>query len=65
MGLLMTEERIYTVREVAERLRVHPKTVRKLIARGELMSFKVLGEYRIKQGALDQFMREKTQDQQP
>jgi excisionase family DNA binding protein len=53
----MTEERIYTVAEVAERLRVHPKTVRKMIADGDLDAFSVRSEYRIRQGALDKLMR--------
>jgi len=55
----MAEEIIYTVKEVAERLRIAPKTVRKMIADGELRYFVVRGEYRIRQSALDEVMKDR------
>jgi len=55
----MTEETFYTIKEIADRLRVNPRTVRKMIAEGEIEAIKVRDEYRISQGALDDFMRRK------
>jgi excisionase family DNA binding protein len=55
----MTDEKIYTVKEVAAILRVAPKTVRKMIAAGEIRAFSVRDEYRIKQSALDAVMQER------
>lgn len=56
---LMTDEQLYTVKEIAAILRVHEQTVRQLIKDGELAAFKVRSEYRIRQSALDEFMRGK------
>lgn len=53
----MTDERIYTVQEVADRLRIKPQTVRKMITDGELLAFKVRDEWRIKSGDLDKIMQ--------
>lgn len=47
------EQQIYTVNEVAQLLRVHPRTVRNMIRDGELEAFMVRSEYRITQSALD------------
>ena len=58
-ALSMTDEKIYTVKEVAEKLRVAPITVRRMIAAGELRAFTVRDEYRIRQSALDAVMRDK------
>ncbi len=66
MALVYMDERVYTTSEVAEIIRVHPKTVRKMIRRGQLDAFKVLDEYRITQSALDELMRrqpKKAEDQ--
>jgi excisionase family DNA binding protein len=60
MSVTMTEK-IYTVREVAEFLRVTPRTVWKMISEGELEAFKVRGDYRINQSALDALMRKRPQ----
>ncbi len=49
----MAEEKIYTVNEVAEILRVTPRTVRRMIADGQIDYFKVRDEYRIRQSAID------------
>ena len=53
----MTRERIYTVNEIAEIIRLTPRTVRRMIVRGELAAFVVSGEYRIKQSDLDRLMK--------
>ncbi len=49
----MAEEKIYTVNEVAEILRVTPRTVRRMIADGQIDYFMVRDEYRIRQSAID------------
>jgi excisionase family DNA binding protein len=55
-------ERLYTVREVAEYLRVSERLVRYWIERGELVAF-IAGKrgYRIRQSALDDYVRSKEQ----
>ncbi len=58
MGRAMTEERVYTIKEVASIVHVHPMTIYRMIKSGELPSFKVRGEHRIKQSALDRLMTE-------
>jgi len=55
----MTQERIYTVTEIAEILRLTPRTVRRMIVSGELDAFMVRGEYRIRKSALDALMQKK------
>ncbi len=53
----MTEEKVYTTKEVAEIIRAHHKTVQRLIHRGDLEAFTIGDEYRITQSSLDRFMR--------
>jgi excisionase family DNA binding protein len=55
-SITMTAEKIYTVNEIAEILRVTARTVRKMIADGEIDSFRVRDEYRIRQSALDAYI---------
>ena len=57
--LTMTEERLYTVTEVAKILRVSPRTVRNMIRDKELAAFMIRDEWRIRQSALDEIMRER------
>ena len=70
MGATMTEEKIYTVRQVADILQVHPRTIRRMIARGEIRAFTIGDDYRIRQSALEAVMQEidrrdqKSEDQQ-
>lgn len=54
----MTEEKIYTVKEVATILRVTVRTIRAMIADKQLDAFLVRDEYRIKGSELERFMRE-------
>ena len=55
---------IYCAKEVAEILKVHPQTVRKLIERGELESFKIGNDYRVTAQALADFCRPKEDKQE-
>ena len=52
----MTEERLLTVQEAADWLRVNPRTIRKMIQEGRLTAYRVggalSGEYRIAESAL-------------
>jgi excisionase family DNA binding protein len=56
----MTEERLLTVREVAERLRSSPETVRRWLRQGKLRGFRPGGTklgYRVPEGELQRFLR--------
>jgi len=53
----MQPDKMLTVDEVADQLRVHPRTVRQWIAKGELIAFDTGRGYRIKQSDLDEFIR--------
>jgi len=48
-------KQLYTVEEVAERLNLHVKTVRKFIRDGRLLAKRIGKEYRITRTALDEF----------
>jgi excisionase family DNA binding protein len=57
----MTEERLLTVREVAERLRSSPETVRRWLRQGKLRGFRPGGTklgYRVAESELVRFLRE-------
>jgi excisionase family DNA binding protein len=51
-------ERHYTTRELAERLSVHPETIRREAARGRLRSVRVAAERRYAQSAVEEWLRE-------
>ena len=57
----MTEQRLLTVREVAERLRASPETVRRWLRQGRLRGFRPGGTklgYRVPEGELQRFFAE-------
>jgi excisionase family DNA binding protein len=56
---IMTDERIFTLDQVCQRLGFHRQTVIKFIAEGELTASKLGREYRIRESDLDDFMRRK------
>lgn len=58
----MTQDDMLTVEEVARELRVDAKTVRRWIARGELVAIDVGREYRIRRSALDDFISRRQTD---
>lgn len=49
------EEKYYTIGEVASKLEVHTKTVRRYIYNGKIQALKVGGQWRIYQSALDRY----------
>ena len=53
----MLNKEYYSIDEVAEKLSVSVKSVRRLVASGELESIRVSNLYRISQEALDEFIR--------
>ena len=52
----MTEEKFYTVDEVAQILKVNPMTVYRWIKAGKLPSYKVEKQYRINKLEFDKFL---------
>jgi excisionase family DNA binding protein len=57
---VVTKE-ILDPQEVADMLRVHPRTVMKLASQGQLPGFKVGGQWRFRREAIDQYIREQEQ----
>lgn len=55
MGVVTMERDIYTIDEVADILRVHRRTIRNAMDRGELEAFIVGREYRITADALKRY----------
>ena len=66
----MSEQRLLTVREVAERIRSSPETVRRWLRQGKLRGFRPGGTklgYRVPEGELQRFIHlsQATQDRPP
>jgi excisionase family DNA binding protein len=55
--MLAAEERLYNLEDVAERLQVSERTVRRWIKLGELPAYKPGREYRIRPGDLEEFLQ--------
>ena len=53
----MTLPKVYTVDEVAALLKVNPRTVYRMLERGEMKGFKVGTAWRISHDAIEAFMR--------
>ena len=51
---------VFTIDEIAERLRVSRDTVRRLIERGELRAMKIGSQWRIAEEDLDAYVRRTT-----
>jgi excisionase family DNA binding protein len=49
-------ERLLTTEEVAELLRIEPVTVRRLVTRGELIGYRIAGEYRFTPAGVENFV---------
>lgn len=54
MGVVTDE--LFTVEEVAQKLKLHPDTVKRLLRTKELTGYKILREWRVKQSDLDKFL---------
>ena len=52
------KDKLYTINEVAMVLSVTPKTVRNLIAKGDLKSIKIGGSIRIKESVIKKLIEE-------
>jgi excisionase family DNA binding protein len=52
----MLDDELYTTNEVAEKLKVTPKTIREWIGRGELEAIDLGQGYRIRRSDLDTFL---------
>ncbi len=59
VGVEAMSEKMLTVEEVAEELRVHPETVRQWIRNGELIALDISKEYRILRSDLDAFLAQR------
>lgn len=55
--LQLSEDKVYTVEQVAEQLKVHPRTVYRLLEAGELRGVKVGRQWRITLEALNTFLQ--------
>lgn len=55
------DEKFYTVDEAADKIGVHPKTIRRYIFGGKLEALKVGGQWRVYEEAMDKFMKTGTQ----
>jgi excisionase family DNA binding protein len=55
--VVMTTPKTYTVDEVADILKVHTRTIYRMLERGEMRGFKVGTAWRVSQESLDAFMR--------
>jgi excisionase family DNA binding protein len=64
----MAEERLLTVREVAERIRTSPQTVRRWLQQGRLRGFRPGGTklgYRVREADLQHFLDQTTESPPP
>jgi excisionase family DNA binding protein len=50
-------EHLLTTEEVADFLRIDPVTVRRLVTRGELVAYRIAGEYRFTEADVQQFVQ--------
>ena len=57
--MLMTNQKFYTLEEVADMLRVSVETVRRLVLSGEIEAKRVGRQYRISQENLNKYLEKK------
>ena len=50
----------YTVEEVAEALKLHPYTIRRLCREGKIPAFKFGGQWRFRKDEIDRWSRRRT-----
>ena len=57
MSATTMDERLYTVDEVAQILKLHRLTIRRKIAKGDIVASQIGREYRVRQSDLDEYLR--------
>ncbi len=62
---LDTSNRMMTIREVAEYLSVHEKTIYRLVKSGELPALRVGGQWRFEKKVLDAWIQNRTNTETP
>lgn len=53
------QEQVFTIQEVAEKLRVHHITIRRMIDKGEIAAFKMGYHWRIKASEVERLTQKK------
>ena len=53
----MIAKELFTAEELAEKLRIHPHTVRRLARAGKLPGFKIGGQWRFEQKQMDELKK--------
>lgn len=56
----MQNHNIMTIKQVAEYLKISPRTVYKLVKEGAIPSFKIMNMWRFEQSKIDQWIQEKS-----
>jgi len=56
-GVMSNDSRLLTVAQVADRMQVHPETVRSWIRTGELVAIDIGNEYRISEDDFNDFLQ--------
>ena len=58
---MIVQNDILDADEVAEMLRVHPRTVKRLAGQGDLPGFRVGGQWRFRREAIEEYIRRQEQ----
>lgn len=57
----MQNQNIMTIKQVAEYLKVSPRTIYKLVKEGNIPTFKIMNMWRFEQSQIDQWIRDKSE----
>ena len=57
----MQNQNIMTIKQVAEYLKVSPRTIYKLVKEGAIPTFKIMNMWRFEQSQIDQWIRDKSE----
>jgi excisionase family DNA binding protein len=55
----MQDEKLLDAKEVAEILKIHWRTVTRMVERGELPAYEVAGQYRFRREDIDKYLERK------
>lgn len=58
----MQNHEIMTIKQVAEYLKVSPRTIYKLVKDGTIPTFKIMNMWRFERSKIDQWINEKSED---